>query len=247
MKAEAIVAIQRAARRIGIDIQRHRPSHAERLVEVFRAAGVSLVADVGANVGDWAREIRDAGYAGRIVSVEPLSEPFGRLERRAARDPNWTAVRCAAGAAEATATINVSGTTQSSSLLAMQKAHVEAMPESRYVGTEDVRVRRLDDVLGGSVRPADRLFVKLDVQGFEAHALDGLGALLGSVAALQAELALVPLYDGQPDWRELVDRMEREGFEIFSMQPAFTNPDTGRTLQVDIVFRALPRSAAQSG
>jgi FkbM family methyltransferase len=237
MRDDLIVEIQRAARRVGVDIRRHRPSTAERLVGLLRHSGVSLLADVGANVGDWAVELRDAGYAGRIVSVEPLSEPFDRLARRAARDPMWKAVRCAAGAERSTATINVAGTTQSSSLLEMQQAHVDALPASRYVGVEEVDVRRLDELLAAPVAADDRIFVKLDVQGYEENALEGLSGVMGRVMGLQAELALVPLYAGEPDWRAFIERMEDQGFEVFMILPAFTHPETGQTLQVDVIFR----------
>ncbi len=239
MKDELIVEVQRVARRLGVDVRRHHPSEAERVVALMDRMGVSLVADVGANVGDWARAIREAGFGGRIVSVEPLDEPFRRLSRRAARDTEWVAVRCAAGAEPGTATINVSGTSQSSSLLAMERAHLEALPSSRYVATEEVAVRRLDEVLSGHLAPDERLFVKLDVQGFEEHALAGLSDLVPQVAGLQAELALVPLYAGQPEWRSFVERMEANGFGLFALNPAFVDPRSGQTLQVDVVFTRL--------
>jgi FkbM family methyltransferase len=236
MKDELIVEVQRVARRLGVDVRRRQPSEADRVVALMDRMGVSLAADVGANVGDWARAIRDAGFGGRIVSVEPLDEPFRRLSGRAARDTAWVAVRCAAGAAPGSATINVSATSQSSSLLAMEQPHLEALPSSRYVATEEVAVRRLDEILSGHVTPDARLFVKLDVQGFEEHALAGLGELRPQVMGLQAELALVPLYAGQPEWRSFLERMEREGFGLFALNPAFVDPRTGQTLQIDAVF-----------
>jgi FkbM family methyltransferase len=237
---DAIIAVQRAARRVGVDVRRHRPGRPEHLARLCASLGIETVVDVGANEGHWAQELRDAGYGGRIVSVEPLTSAYTRLAARAADDARWTTVQAAAGAEASIARLNIAGNAQSSSLLAMQPAHVDAMATSRYLGTEEVAVRRLDELLDGEVAAADRLLVKLDVQGFEDAALDGLGDLLDRVEVLQTEVSLVALYVGQPDWRELLDRLAGHGFTPFMVEPAFTHPQTGQTLQVDYVLTRRP-------
>ena len=45
---------------------------------------IDLLLDVGANEGQYALRMRRAGFQGRIVSFEPLSDAFAALERRAA-------------------------------------------------------------------------------------------------------------------------------------------------------------------
>ena len=46
------------------------------LINFLESKSVSLVLDVGANVGQWANEIRDSGYKQKIISFEPLSSAF---------------------------------------------------------------------------------------------------------------------------------------------------------------------------
>lgn len=65
---------------------------------MLRAYGVDLVLDVGANVGQFARSLIDVGWTGRIVSFEPMSEPYAALQRASARHPQWEiAERCCIG------------------------------------------------------------------------------------------------------------------------------------------------------
>jgi hypothetical protein len=50
----------------------------------------------------------------------------------------------------------------------------------------------------------------------------------------------VPLYEGQHLWREVIDRLEAEGFTLWAFNPVFSDLSQGRTLQVDGVFYRNP-------
>jgi FkbM family methyltransferase len=208
-----------------------------RLLEHF---GIDCVVDVGANSGGFASTIRSLGYTGRIVSLEPLSGPFEVLASQAAKDPDWEALRVAAGDGDCQITINIAGNAgASSSVLAMLDAHADAAPESRYVGTESVTQRRLDSLLPelgiGATRPA---FLKLDVQGYESAVLDGAVELFsdGAITGLQMELSLVPLYAGGITYKEGLDRADQLGMSLMGLHPGFSDSRSGRLLQADAVF-----------
>jgi FkbM family methyltransferase len=66
------------------------------------------VIDVGANSGQYAGGLRAAGYRGRIVSFEPLSEPYGQLAAASSKDADWDCRQLALGRRPGTTTINVS-------------------------------------------------------------------------------------------------------------------------------------------
>lgn len=234
-----------ALRHIGIDLARYPSSDPLfSVVKLLNHFAVECVIDVGANDGGFASNIRRLGYAGRIVSFEPLSAPFEVLAARAAKDPVWEAVHAAAGDQDGEIVINVAGNAgASSSVLPMLDAHAAAAPESRYVGTEVVPQRRLDSVLPdfrvSRQRPA---FLKLDVQGYEAAVLDGAKDLFGAgaIIGLQMELSLVPLYAGAINYQEGLERAEAFGMSLMGLIPGFSEPCSGRLLQADAVFFAEP-------
>ena len=50
---------------------------------------------------------------------------------------------------------------------------------------------------------------------------------------------MIPLYEDQHLWREVLERLEREGFVLWAMQPEFIDPNDGRTLQMNGIFFKL--------
>jgi FkbM family methyltransferase len=242
-RATLAEGVQRALRRAGYELHAYPPPvpvdpEDARRERLLAARGITLVLDVGANEGQYARRLRAAGYSGQIVSFEPLTGVFARLERAAAGDPAWEARRAALGDADGEAEINVAANTYSSSLLPMRERHFRSAPTSAYVGSERVPLARLDSIWNELVRPDDRVWLKLDVQGYESRVLDGAEGVLDRVDVLQAELALVPLYEGDPPWRELVDRLAGRGFRLAGLEAGFEDPDTGELLQIDGIFVA---------
>lgn len=230
-------------RRVGIDLARYPESDPMfRVVRLLAHFGIDCVVDVGANSGGFASTIRSLGYSGRIVSMEPLSGPFEVLAAQAAKDPDWEALRVAAGNEDGEITINIAGNAgASSSVLEMLDTHAEAAPKSRYIGTEVVPQRRLDTLLPKlGIGPARPAFLKVDVQGYEAAVLDGSVELFraGAIIGLQVELSLVPLYVGAITYGEGLDRAERLGMSLMGLIPGFSDPRSGRLLQVDAVFFA---------
>jgi FkbM family methyltransferase len=231
--------LKQAAQTIGLDVRRyrHESTEASRLLATLRHFDIELVADIGANTGLFGALIRNEGYDRRIVSFEPLPDAYVELKRAAADDSKWLVhERCAIGSQAGSIKINVAGNSQSSSILPMLAAHSEAAPDSRYIRTEECNVVRLDDVLPAYAPNYRTTFLKIDTQGFEWEVLQGAPVILESVRAVQLELSLVPLYDGQASWETLAGMMKALGFDVWAFWPVFHDERTGQTLQVDAIF-----------
>jgi FkbM family methyltransferase len=210
-----------------------------RRIHLLRAHSVSLILDVGANVGHFGHELRELGYRGRIVSFEPLKAAYAQLRRAAEGDALWTTHNCGIGSHDGTAEINVAGNVQSSSLLAMLPRHLSSAPDSFYQGREEITVRRLDSVLPEIEAENEVVYLKSDTQGYEAEVLKGGEETLRRAVGVQLELSLVPLYEGETLLADMIHEMDAKGFQLMSLEPAFADPITGQLLQVDgIFFRA---------
>ena len=205
-----------------------------RLLHTHR---VDVVLDVGANAGQFATQLRDMGFDGKIVSFEPTSSAFAVLERYAKHDPRWQAVRLAMGDSNHQAVINVSANSQSSSLLDMKPRHLDACAESKYVGGELVEVRTLDSTIDQYVGPTERAYLKIDTQGYEKHVLEGATRSLGrEIVGVQLESALIELYQGETLFDEIIAWMKQHGFSLMSIEPGFTDAKSGQMLQTDLIF-----------
>jgi FkbM family methyltransferase len=224
----------------GFDICRFSPdiSESAQFMRQLKSHGINLVLDVGANIGQFGRKnLRDAGYRGRIVSFEPLSTAWKGLSAEAAGDPLWSiAPRMAIGSESGEIDINVAQNSVSSSILDMLPDHRKFAPLSAYVAVESVPIRRLDEVVPQYLLPDSKIFLKIDTQGFEDFVLQGADGILDRIMGIQLELSLIPLYSGQRLYDEMILRLKNAGFDLWGISTAFVDVDSGRMLQVDATF-----------
>lgn len=211
--------------------------YARRLARVLAARAIVTVIDGGANVGQFGQQLRLAGYTGRIVSIEPQTAAYARLQDAAMKDSGWHTINAALAAEPGEITINLSGNSVSSSPLAMHENHLVAAPESKYVGTEFVRAVTVDQVVADQRIEAETTMLKLDIQGYEKEALAGAARTLDRFAAVHLELSFAPNYEGGWLVNEVTDFMRERGFDLWMLDPLmFSDPKTGRLLATDGLY-----------
>lgn len=224
----------RVARRLGYEVRQYTPLRSLTAAREALLAGVDVVVDVGANAGQYGEQLRELGFTGRLVSLEPVAEAYADLERRAAADGAWEAVRVAASDIDGEIALNVTGDSRSSSVLPRNERFADkagwAPKESRRVPA-----RRLDGLVEELLRPHERAYLKLDVQGYERTVLDGAGGALARFDALELELSVAPLYEGQPSLAEMLPLLARHGFKPVCMEPILLDDD-GLLMELDGLF-----------
>jgi FkbM family methyltransferase len=209
---------------------------ADNVSRLLRVSKANCVLDVGANVGQFAKRLRRAGYEGRIHSFEPVSATYARLEKAAADDPEWHVHNVALGSSNSQAEINTAD--RLSSILPPSDFGRSWKDKMNTMGTETIQVRRLDslfaEVTAGLSEP--RAFLKMDTQGFDLEVVRGSGAALDHVVALQSEVSCLPLYDGMPRLPEQLTAFEAEGFEIVGIFPVTNQAATLRAIEMDLLM-----------
>ena len=235
------------ARLAGYDLLRRSKDHLRienHLRTLLERTGVDVVLDVGANRGQFALSLRTLGYRGRIHSFEPVQSTFDALKLQAAPDPLWTVHRLALGNASESRSIHVARGSDLASFLDANDQSRRLLGERAAIErVEVVPVARLDALWPSLVEgiPAPRVFLKIDTQGHELEVWRGAGARTREVLLLQSEVALVPIYDGAPDWLEFLDGCRRAGFEPTGFFPVSRDRGDLRIVELDCVMlnRAL--------
>ncbi len=100
--------IQAGGKRLGLYIIRSENTLERKRQRVLEALSINVVLDVGANVGNYGRELRRNGFGARIISFEPILEVFAQLRAATVGDPQWSCYNLALGEKEAQTEINVS-------------------------------------------------------------------------------------------------------------------------------------------
>jgi FkbM family methyltransferase len=206
---------------------------------VLQRQRVNHVIDVGANTGQFGKFMRSI-YSGRMSSFEPVSSAYDKLRQATRNDPSWEVYKLALGSKADIANIHVAPRSNFSSFLQTNDYCVTRFGE-RTVGTqeESVRVRRLDKVLEdiSAQHTDERIYLKMDTQGFDIEVFRGLGEMLPRVVALQSEVSLIPIYERMPHWTECIETFEKAGFGIAGMFPV--NRDQGRVVEYDCVLTRI--------
>lgn len=229
-------------RLLGYEVVRYPPADWVRNRQVMMALlpqlGINCVLDVGANRGQFGQSLREAGYTGRIVSFEPVSASFEALRTVAARDANWAVYPFALGSRNGTFEINVTEESVFCSFLEPLPESRRQFPENRTLRTEQVSVRRLDEVYRECVSDlhSPRTYLKMDTQGFDLEVFRGAEGILASILAMQSEISFQPLYDGMPGYAANLAEYRAKGFEVYDFLVVNRDLDRLAVVEMDCVL-----------
>jgi len=239
IKKKILKIINAALKILNIKIVRNvdQFSNTYRLCLAFKEQNITEIYDIGANEGQFAKELRYYGYTHKIISFEPLSIEHATLNNNSKSDKNWEVYeRVAIGDENKNIEINISKNSVSSSILNIKNEHIDAAPESRFVSKQKVNQVKLNDVFKKISKNLSNSFLKIDTQGYEFQVLKGADQVLSNFKGILVEVSLAELYEGQKNWIEIIDYLKSHGFKIWSIDRGFTNKKNGKTLQVDLVF-----------
>ncbi len=228
-------AVRRTLRQFGWDLRRIEHFGEPTLLDLLRHQGIDLVLDVGANEGQFAVGLRDAGYAGEIVSFEPIPSVYDRLAANGASDPLWSARCQALGDVCGTASILVTAQSVFSSIKPQSQALRDWHSDTAVVRSETIEIATLDQIFTPFM--GRRIFLKVDTQGYEQQVLLGARSSLSRIQAVQLELPAIHFYEGVWSIGDAITFVERAGFILAQMRAAVHLPGRAAVAELDCVFR----------
>jgi len=227
----------KALQPFGYDLIKFPTGILKKRIDLYSKFGVNLILDVGANVGQYSMEMRGIGYKGKIISFEPTLQAYNLLHKNTLKERKWKCVNIGLGDNDEDIEINISSNSFSSSIMEITSVCIESEPNSAFIAKEKVKIRKLDSVFGLYVAEGEKnILLKLDVQGYEHNVLEGAKNSLENICGIQTEMSMIELYKNEMLFNEMIENLRVKGFELCSIEPGFSDPKSGKLLQVDGIF-----------
>ena len=142
-----------------------------------------VLLDVGANVGDFANVVSDAGY--EVYCFEPFPPTFARLKTRMTDRSNVKTFNFALGSTETTLPLYIASESSEAcqddrSLYNTFRPHF-VREGLAFVEKIEVPVRTIEALVKSGELPAQIDFLKVDTEGFDLEVVRGLGNIRPAV------------------------------------------------------------------
>jgi FkbM family methyltransferase len=202
------------------------------LLESLKETPPRVIYDIGANVGTWALLAKAIFPTAEVHAFEPLDFHCEKFLQNTSGLQDVHLHQTVLGERKENSVLRVTSNSDSSSLLpltqtGMQLWHLDTVKEV------PVLVERLDDWTSTRNLPAPDL-LKLDIQGYEVHALRGAPDCLKHARAVLVEVSFGEFYAGQCRFEELSTLLGAYGYRLHALGHS---TQIGRALvQTDALF-----------
>lgn len=196
-------------------------AHSAHLCEILEKKNITMVVDAGANEGQFAEFVRNnVGYDGKIYSFEPSPFPFEKLKMKSSDDDRWHVFNVGLGSAEGELDFHASEASVLSSFLRPNEYYETIFNENaKKIRMLKVKIDTLSAFSDRHAFAGERIFLKLDTQGFDLEVFAGAKTILKDIYVLQAELSMKAIYEHMPTWSECISTYEKSGFRIAGFYP----------------------------
>ena len=188
------------------------------------------IVDGGAFVGEFTREAAALFPGARFVVVEPNPFVLESLRQNTRHiTPPPILCQCALGASTGKTMFNIWGDPTKATGASLL-AHVRGDADH----TVDVTIETVDNLCAQYEFSAH--FIKLDLQGAEAMALEGAAKALASTEMLVVEFGCLEAYSGRATPREIMDIAYDFGFCLYDIVDCHYRPYDGALTGGDFLF-----------
>jgi FkbM family methyltransferase len=195
----------------------------EHLKKLFAKYEVDCVFDVGANLGQYARMIRqNADFKGLIISFEPIPKAADALREKAKSDPKWIIVEQALASINGQQLFNIMNISEFSSLSTPLHDEIDIFKnENKIIKSVIVKTETLETAYTRlkSIYNFKKPFLKLDTQGYDVDIVTSSKSVIGEFVGIQSELAVKKIYHHSVDFRVAISTYQQYGFTLSAFVP----------------------------
>jgi FkbM family methyltransferase len=176
-----------------------------------------VIIDGGAHVGETVDAFRSVVPHAKFHCFEPDTSLAAGLQAKFAGDCNVHVVAAALGAEPGMAVFNINASRPTSSLLPAAKGlQPELQGLCRTVKQVEVPLTSIDAYFAN--QRMERIdIVKLDLQGYDYHALIGASRVLQVVRVVMVEVLFIEIYQGCHLFPDILHLMGEHGFKLFTL------------------------------
>jgi len=173
--------------------------------------------DCGANKGGYYQIIKDSGFNKKIILLEPnLNLVSKYLQPIAINNKNVKIYNIGTGDKNCKKNFNITDDKNSdlSSFREKTKFFDQRFFKTKIKNKELISIKRLDDLLKeNKINKNNKIFLKVDTQGFDMETLIGLGNTIKQVYLIKIELSVIHLYKKSQKHWEVLSYLKKNSFE----------------------------------
>lgn len=190
------------------------------------------IVDIGANLGQFVREVRSYGFKGFVYSIEPHLESYSNLVKLESKDDKLRTYRLLI--LERNGIHNLYSFSRSDLNSIYLPAKDDQFQVGEKIDNEMIESRTLDSFLEAEVSQRES-FVKIDTQGSELKVLEGLKSKIPCVRALQVETSIKSIYENPTSLKSTLEWIFDNGFQTTSIVTERFDELFGLAYDIDIL------------
>lgn len=229
--------VKKAFNLVGLDVIKSSMNPKDSLLGI-RNFSINTIIDIGANTGQFAKEILKIFPHARILLFEPLPTAFKELREWASnKEVNARLFNVALGEIEGSIEMFYHvDHSPSSSLLKTTNKNERLYPFVKRQVPVSIRLTTLDKIISESHELLDYdILIKIDTQGYEDRVIKGGTNTFRCAKACMLEINIDLLYEGQAEFVVLVNLLHELGFRYAGNLDQIYAKD-GHVIFLDAIF-----------
>lgn len=202
---------------------------------ILSKINLDFVIDVGSNNGQFLREYSNIFSGLEVIAIEPIK----KYNQHISKIPRYSNIRIlnkVVGKNNSRIIFHETENDVFSSALKPSKLFVK---KTKGIKTKKKLIEKcigLDEVIDLYCKGSKKIFLKIDVQGFERDVLNSIENNINKLYAIKIEASFQQLYENQILFDELLKHKVFKNFYLADISHVSSDLTNGRILQVDLFF-----------